>query len=411
MSIGNPAIASALADLTGDRPSVIGNSPSSHSDAAIPETFFKTFRVKSGDTLSHILDRAGADGQTADNAIHALKEVFNPRDLRAGQTIRIAYSPASQSDSADRFTGFEIPLDYDTRVHVAPAPEGGFRAYQIDLALQTKQVRAEGTITDSLFAAGQNADVPTSVMAELVHAFSWDVDFQRDIRKNDHFEVMYERQVDESGRPVHNGRIVYAELTLSGERKPIYLHQLADGRWDYFDAKGQSAKKALMRTPIDGARLSSSFGKRKHPILGYSKMHTGTDFAAPRGTPIYAAGDGVVDFAGRKGGYGNYVRIRHNSEYSTAYGHMKAFNRGITPGKRVHQGQVIGFVGTTGMSTGPHLHFEVIRQGHKVNPMTVKMPSGKKLSGQELAKFEMERESIDTQWASLPNQGPQLAQK
>ena len=210
---------------------------------------------------------------------------------------------------------------------------------------------------------------------------------------------------------MHNGQIVFAALTLSGERKPIYLHTLKNGVTDYFDEKGQSAKKALMRTPIDGARLSSSFGKRKHPILGYTKLHTGTDFAAPRGTPIYAAGDGSIDTAGWNGGYGKYVRIRHNSEYSTAYAHMKAIKSGIGKGKRVRQGQIIGYVGTTGRSTGPHLHYEIIRRGKKVNPMWVKMPSGQKLKGNEMARFEATREALKTQWASLGDPVQPVAQR
>ena len=304
-------------------------------------------------------------------------------------------------DGHDRFIGFDIPLDYATRVNVSAAPEGGFRAVEIERELQTQQVRAEGTISWSLFAAGADAGVPSKVMAELVRAFSWDVDFQRDIRKNDRFEVMYERKLDETGQPVFDGRILFAALTLSNQRKPIYLHQLASGAWDYFDDKGQSAKKALMRTPIDGARLSSSFGNRKHPILGYTKKHSGTDFAAPPGTPIYAAGDGMVESAGWNGGYGKYVRIRHNSEYATAYAHMRAIKRGVGKGKRVKQGQVIGFVGTTGRSTGPHLHYEIIRRNVKVNPMRVKMPSGKKLKGDELAKFATARDTLNTQWSTL----------
>ncbi|MCR4377666.1 MAG: peptidoglycan DD-metalloendopeptidase family protein [Rhodospirillales bacterium] len=409
ISIGNPAIASALAWLDAGRPSVTGSATPQTAPKST-DTYLKAFRVKAGDTLSHILDRAGADSQTADEAIRALKRIFSPRDLKAGQTINVAYTPTLSSDGTDRFTGFQIPLDYATRVHVAPAPEGGFRAYEIELPLQTRQVRAEGTITNSLFSAGSDAGVPPSVMAELVRAFSWDVDFQRDIQKNDRFEVMFDQKVDEAGRPVHDGRIVYASLTLSGDRKPIYLHQLADGRWDYFDDKGQGAKKALMRTPIDGARLSSHFGNRKHPILGYTKKHTGTDFAAPTGTPIYAAGDGVVESAGWNGGYGKYVSIRHNSEYSTGYAHMSGINRGIAKGKRVRQGDIIGFVGTTGQSTGPHLHYEVVRLGAKMNPMRVKMPSGEKLSGKELVRFEGSRNNLNAKWASLAGKGKRLAQ-
>ena len=411
LSIGNAATATALASLNADRPLVIGNDSAFQDTPGVPDSVLKTFTIKSGDTLGRILNRAGADAKTADTAIRALKGVFDPRRLKAGQSIDVAYAPALTPKGADRFTGFQIPLDYATSVHVALAPEGGFRAYEIEQDLKTQQVRATGTINWSLFAAGSEAGVPNKVMAELVRAFSWDVDFQRDIRKNDNFEVMFERKVNDLGEAVYNGRILFAALTLSGDRKPIYLHKMADGRWDYFDDKGQSAKKALMRTPIDGARLSSSFGNRKHPILGYTKKHSGTDFAAPRGTPIYAAGDGTIEVAGWNGGYGRYVRIRHNSEYATAYAHMKGIKRGIGKGKRVRQGQVIGFVGTTGRSTGPHLHYEIIRRGTKVNPMRVKMPSGQKLKGHELANFELARDDLNALWASLANAPQQVAQR
>lgn len=412
ISIGNPHTASALASIDANRPYVTGGalSKGAPSDTEGLQTTRTPFTVKSGDTLARILKRAGVDGATTHKAVSSLKGVFDPRDLRAGQTLDVLFTVDSATHE-QQFAGLQIPLDYATRVHVAPAPEGDFRAEEVKKNLETRHVRAEGTIDWSLFAAGTEAGVPAGVMAELVRAFSWDVDFQRDIRKSDFFEVMFERKVDEMGRPVHNGRIVFAALTLSGERKPIYLHKMSDGGWDYFDDKGQSAKKALMRTPIDGARLSSHFGNRKHPILGYTKKHSGTDFAAPPGTPIYAAGDGTIDHAGWKGGYGKYVRIRHNSEYSTAYAHMRAIKRGIGVGKRVRQGQVIGFVGTTGRSTGPHLHYEIHRRGVKVNPMRVKMPSGKKLSGAELADFEATRDRLNILWASLKTQGPQVAQK
>jgi len=404
MSIGNPSTATALASLNAGRPTATGSAPAGEAPLAAL-SYQKPYAVKSGDTLGRILNRAGVDAQTADAAIRALKGIFDPRNLKVGQTVNVAFA------APKRFDGFEIPLDYARRVQVAPAPEGGFKAHEIERELQTQAARAEGVIDVSLFAAGAEAGVPHRVMAELVRAFSWDVDFQRDIRKNDRFEVMYERKLDTDGQVVHSGRIVYATLTLSGQRKPIYLHQLASGAWDYFDDKGQSAKKALMRTPIDGARLSSSFGKRKHPILGYNKMHKGTDFAAPRGTPIYAAGDGTVEASGRNGAYGNYVRIRHNSEYATAYAHMKSIKRGTSKGARVRQGQVIGYVGTTGRSTGPHLHYEILRNKRQVNPMRVKMPSGKKLKGQELASFATARDLLDAQWASLDVAAPQLAQR
>jgi len=414
MSIGNYSTAKALASLGMGRPMVTGTvfTPGVSNTQPPSFTYKSAYTIKSGDTLGRVLMRAGVSPRTADSALRALDGLYNPRDLRIGQTVNVLFASMEASpDIADRFDGLEIPLDYARRIHVAPAPEGGFKAFKIERDLRTQTVQAEGIISGSLFAAGAQAGVANSVMAQLVRAFSWDVDFQRDIRKNDEFEVMYERKIDENGRVVHNGRIVFAALTLSGQRKPIYLHHLKNGRWDYFDEKGQSAKKALMRTPIDGARLSSGYGRRKHPVLGYTKMHKGTDFAAPRGTPIYAAGDGIIEKSGRNGSFGNYIRIRHNSEYSTAYAHMQSIKRGRTKGSRVRQGQVIGYVGTTGRSTGPHLHYEILRNGHQTNPMRVKMPSGINLKGQELARFKISRDSIQVLQASLKTNGPQMAQR
>lgn len=407
ISIGNPATATALASLGLGRPLVTGYVATEGLDATaeLPATYKSPYKIKSGDTLGRILKRAGVSARTANAAMSALKGVYRPRDLRVGQTINVLFSsmkPLGSTDHvADRFTGFAIPLDYARSIHVSQAPEGGFKAFEIERDLESQTVQADGVIELSLFAAGSKAGVATSVMAELVRAFSWDVDFQRDIRKKDHFQVMYERKIDDSGKVVHNGRIVFASLTLSGDLKPIYLHQLKNGTWDYFDDKGQSAKKALMRTPIDGARLSSHYGKRRHPVLGYTKMHKGTDFAAPRGTPIYAAGDGIIVKSGRNGSFGNYIKIRHNSEYATAYAHMKSIKRGRSKGSRVRQGQVIGYVGTTGRSTGPHLHYEIMRNGRQTNPMRVKMPSGVKLKGQELASFITTRDRVHLMQASV----------
>ena len=217
---------------------------------------------------------------------------------------------------------------------------------------------------------------------------------------------MYNQVSDDSGKVVKSDVIKYATLTLSGNPVRIYRFKNKDGHNNYYNEKGHSAEKALMRTPIDGARLSSGFGRRKHPILGYTKMHKGVDFAAPRGTPIYAAGNGTVTYAARKGGYGNFISIRHNGTYTTAYAHMKGFRRGVRKGSRVNQGQVIGYVGTTGRSTGPHLHYEIRKNNRQVNPLRIKMPSGNKLKGKQLVTFLTAKDQIDDAYAALP-MGPQ----
>ncbi|MGY9016440.1 MAG: peptidoglycan DD-metalloendopeptidase family protein, partial [Rhodospirillales bacterium] len=245
------------------------------------------------------------------------------------------------------------------------------------------------------------AGLSASVLVDLIRVYSWDVDFQRGIHPGDGFEVMFEQLYEADSGTKVNGDIVYAALTLQGVRHPIYRHKAVKNGAEYFDEQGKSAKKALMRTPINGARLSSGFGRRKHPILGYTRMHRGLDFAAPRGTPIYAAGNGILEVAGRKGAYGNYIRIRHNGTYKTAYGHMKSLARGMRKGKRVRQGQVIGYVGTTGRSTGPHLHYEILQGGRQVNPRRLKMPSGRQLKSSELLRFKLIRKSIDRKFAGL----------
>jgi len=358
----------------------------------------KELTVSPGDTLMAMLVKAGIDRQEAHTAITALSDVYKPRDLKPGIVVTV-----SQTESEQGRILSTIDLDIDPRrnITVRRTEAGDFEAKSVEQALTKRTTRAGGVIHSSLYHAGQRAQLSPAVLADLIRVFSFDVDFQRDIRKNDGFEVMYDRLYDDHGRHVHSGNIQFAALTLSGKRHAIYLFTLADGSSDYFDEKGQSARKALMRTPIDGARLSSGFGKRRHPILGYNKMHRGVDFAASRGTPIYAAGNGIVVKSGRNGAYGRYVKIRHNSRYSTAYAHMKAIARKAGVGQRVTQGQVIGYVGTSGRSTGPHLHYEILAGGRRTNPMKVKMPSGKKLKGDALEDFQVARSVIDGQYATL----------
>jgi murein DD-endopeptidase MepM/ murein hydrolase activator NlpD len=279
------------------------------------------------------------------------------------------------------------------------AADLGFSAQETQEKLVREVVRFGGPITLSLYQAAVDAGVSDQALAEMIRVLSYDVDFQRDIQKDDAFEILYERFSTADGRPVRDGRILFTALTNAGKRLTAYAFETEDGTVDYFDENGEGVRKPLMRTPIDGARLSSSFGMRRHPILGYSKMHTGVDFAAPTGTPIYAAGDGVVRFAGRKGGYGKYVQIRHTGEFSTAYAHMSRIL--VRNGQRVRQGDVIGRVGSTGRSTGPHLHYEIIRNGQKVNPMGVRFQPAVKLAGAELERFQSHRTDVDRLYATL----------
>ena len=402
ISLGNPTTAATLTTRRRETPSngVQG------AVTALPD-FKVPLRVGRGDTLAGMLTGAGVSAADAEGAISALSKHFNPRRIKRGQTVAVVFTPpAMDSPEANRpepgkFRGLVVEPGYDTAIRVEKTAEGSFSVTKIQKTLTQAPARAEGVIRTSLYVAGRQAGIPRRVLAELIRAYSWDVDFQRDIRAGDRFEVMYERFFDGQGRLVYSGPILFAALTLSGKRHPIYLHATKDGDGDYFDDKGQSARKALMRTPIDGARLSSGFGRRRHPILGYTKLHRGVDFAAPRGTPIYAAGNGVVVRSGRNGAYGKYVRIRHNSRYSTAYAHMRAINRSARRGKRVKQGQIIGYVGSTGRSTGPHLHYEILAGGVRTNPMKIKMPSGRKLKGEALEDFQVARAIIDRKFTAL----------
>ena len=260
--------------------------------------------------------------------------------------------------------------------------------------LEKKIILKEGIIKSSLYRSATKENIDPNIIIEFARLYGFQVDFQRDIRKNDSFQIIYEIFVDENGKIFENGNIIYANLMLRGQLNQLYYFPKKnfDG---HYDENGKSVKKALMKTPINGARLSSSFGMRKHPILGYNKMHRGTDFAAPEGTPIMASGDGVIIKAGWCGGGGNCVKIKHNKTYQTVYAHMKNFSNISIPGNRVKQGQVIGYVGSTGLSTGPHLHYEVIENGKKINSQLLKLPPGKSLDGTSRKQFEIVRIKTD----------------
>ena len=260
--------------------------------------------------------------------------------------------------------------------------------------LKKNTLYKENSIMQSLYKSATDQKVPANIIIEFARIYGFQVDFQRDIRKRDSFQIMYEVFKDDNGRTIETGEILFANLKLSGVDNSLYFFD-KEGSEGHYDKNGRSVKKALMKTPINGARLSSSFGMRKHPIDGYNKMHKGTDFAAPMGTPIMASGDGVVKKAGWCGGGGNCIVIKHNSTYQTVYAHMSKFAKGIRSGVRVKQAQIIGYVGSTGKSTGPHLHYEVIVNGKKINSQKLKLPSGKILKGEERKKFETVKIKLD----------------
>ena len=390
-----------LVDLEAELPSQTAPhaSPSGLAAEATPAAIGRTVEVRRGDTLMALLVDAGADRREAHKAIIALKTVYSPRKLKPGQAIHLAFSADGDTidpGAAARLLSLRLQESPEREIQVARRDSAtDYVATAIDRPLTRELAGRRGQIDSSLFVAGQEADVPVPVMIDLIRAFSFDVDFQREIQQGDGFELLYESFHDQTGAQAKTGDILYAALTLRDERLELYRFTPKSGRTDYFDATGQSARKTLMRTPIDGARISSGYGRRRHPILGYNKMHRGTDFAAPRGTPIYAAGDGVIERAGRNRSYGHYIRIRHNSTYKTAYAHLRGYAKGVRRGRRVKQGQVIGYVGSTGRSTGPHLHYEVMINGKQVNPLRIKLPSGEKLKTADLEAFHAARAEIE----------------
>ncbi len=365
------------------------------------------FDVRRGETFNGLLNRANIAGDEVQSAVEALRSVYNPKALKAGQRISVNFT-------ADLgFKGFEFQPDDLTKISVSrDLPRSlDFSAAKKDVPLSIERFAAAGQISSSLSAAAADAKVPASVLSDIIRAYSYTVDFQRDIQPGDRFAVMYERAMTESGVATGKTALLFASLTINGREMPIYRHKLQDGRFEMFDHKGQSIRKGLLRTPIDGARISSGFGSRIHPILGYSKMHKGVDFAAARGTPIFAAGDGVVDFAGNKGAYGRLITLRHRSDLQTAYAHLSKFASGIRVGSRVQQGQVIGYVGTSGRSTGPHLHYEVRLNGKAKDPLRVTLPSSRKLDGKDLNEFKQVRGVIDAELARLLSQQSNTAQE
>jgi murein DD-endopeptidase MepM/ murein hydrolase activator NlpD len=367
-------------------------------DAAI----VKTVSVRRGGTLMRALIGTGADRGEAAEAIASLRAIYDPRRLNPGQEISVTLADPDNAEQGARLIGVTIDAGAERSVAAIRGEDGRFAAIEIEKELRGVYRRITGEITDNLFTSARRADLPVPVIMALIRLYSWDVDFQRDIQRGDTFEVFYERLHDVDGAPVKEGEVAFTSLTLSGKEINLYRFEDHHSEADYYHQDGGSVRKALLRTPVDGARLSSGYGRRKHPVLGYTKMHQGVDFAAPKGTPIMAGGDGVVESSGRNGAYGKYVRIRHNAEYKTAYGHMSRIAKAAGRGKRVRQGDIIGYVGSTGRSTGPHLHYEILLGGRQINPMTLKLPTGAKLAGDDLERFRAEIAALQARLAATP---------
>ena len=365
-----------------------------------PKTVDRVVRSSRGDTFSAMLLRAGVGRENAVRAVVALRNVYDPRRLPIGLELKVIFEAPGIGEP--RFLGYRFDSSTDRMVQVSLQASGSFAARQVEKIVTRVYSRADGQIETSLFGAGVKAGVPPQVMLQMVRLFSFAVDFQRDLHGGEKFHIMYRSQMDESGRIVRHGDIVYVSLTVGGKTQNLYLYERPKGgAAQYLNERGQGNRRVLMKTPIDGARLTSRFGYRKHPLLGFTKKHNGVDFGARPGTPIFAAGSGTIVKLGWFGAFGRYVRIRHGSVYETAYAHMSRFRRGLRVGSRVKQGETIGYVGRSGRTTGPHLHYEVIRNGRHVNPMKIALPSRKNLKGRELKRFLAQRKEVDARFAAL----------
>ena len=388
--------------LTISSPSKTLSSDSATDSIQLSSIYDEVLIVGRGDTLMALLVDADVAPANAEMAIRAMSQIYKPRQIKPGQKIVLSLKPKLRAKTVD-LVAMKISPNVEQDIFVTQKA-GNFEATVVKRPLTKLAVHSTGTIESSLYVAGIKAGLHHETLAEFIQIFSFDVDFQRDIRHGDGFDVIYEEYLERNGAVVKAGNILVAEMTLSGKKNRLYRYKTRDGFTDYYNSKGQSVRKALLRTPIDGARISSGFGKRRHPILGYTRMHKGLDFAARRGTPVYAAGDGFVEYAGRKGSYGKYIRLRHNGSFKTAYAHMHRYARGIRNGRRVHQGQIIGYVGSTGRSTGPHLHYEVHKNGRQVNPRSIKLPAGRNLTGHELRAFKTKVAKLKKQYANLTAQ-------
>jgi murein DD-endopeptidase MepM/ murein hydrolase activator NlpD len=419
---------------------IAANTPAPDENATPSGIENRTVTLDSGDTLAGTLTDAGISQADAAAAMTALRTAYDPRGLKAGQSLDLTYSSA---DSKIDATGnakttivmvnhkpVVVPIDSNAYSGTAPAApstaapatrllsvhfspsigqdvtvtralNGGFTAQSAQKTLEAHVHRAGATIDSSLYLAAMQAGIPADIVVQMIHMFSYKVDFQRDLHPGDSFEVFYNYYYTPQGQPAKEGDISYAKMTLGGKDIVLYRYQDSpDDPPDYFDAKGQSAKGMLMKTPVDGARITSGFGMRFHPILGYTRMHKGIDFGVPIGTPVMAAGAGTVEFMGVENGYGNFVLLNHGNGYETAYGHLSRFAPGMHRGSRVRQGQVFAYSGMSGMATGPHLHYEIRINHQQVNPTTVKIAQGRILTGRDRQKFLDQRLKTDALIAS-----------
>ena len=353
------------------------NKTSNHHEKQLKKILLK---VEKGQTFSQILNSFNIANNRKFEIINAINSIFNLRGVKINQKIFffINYNEIVKQIKIELYFKKNLVVDLRSKINIEI----------IELKTYTDIESKEFNIKNSLYSDGIDNKIPNVILIKLIQLFSFDLDFQRDIRENTQVSISYQKISIDNKINYELGDIEYAKISIKNNNLEYFKFLTDDGFIDYFNREGKNVKKSILKTPLDGAKLSSNFGMRKHPISGFNKMHKGIDFAAPKGTPIYAGGNGVVEVAGVNGGYGKYIRIRHNNEYKTAYAHLNSFKKGIRKGVRVNQGEIIGYVGSTGKSTGPHLHYEIIYQNKQINPLTLKLPSGKILKGDELNKFK-----------------------
>ena len=349
-------------------------------------------KVRNGDSIQRILYDQKISSTEVNNVLNALRREYNVGTLRNDQKVYLIVKREKNGNFVSRLT---VNIDNITSVHVFLNKDNVYETRRVTKILTKKNHLVETTIDRGIYRTAKQSGIENSIVAQFARLYGFEIDFQRDLKKNDKIKIFYERYLDDDGVPQRTGNIIYSEITNVERNIVLYRYEYPNGSIAYFTPEGKSIEKSLMRTPINGAKLSSRYGFRIHPIIGYNQMHQGTDFAAPTGTPIMASGSGTIEYSGWKGGYGKFISIRHSPVYQTNYAHLQDYAKGIRRGAKVQQGQVIGYLGSTGSSTGPHLHYEVTVNGRKENSQTLKLPSAAPLEGNNKNFFEIQKRNID----------------
>jgi murein DD-endopeptidase MepM/ murein hydrolase activator NlpD len=349
-------------------------------------------KIRNGDSIQRILYDQRISPAEVNNVLNALRREYNVGTLRNDQKVYLIVKREKNGNFVSRLT---VNIDNITSVHVFLNKDNVYETKRVTKILTKKNHLVETTIDRGIYRTAKQSGIENSIVAQFARLYGFEVDFQRDLKKNDKIKIFYERYLDDDGVSQRTGNIIYSEITNVERNIVLYRYEYPNGSIAYFTPEGKSIEKSLMRTPINGAKLSSRYGFRIHPILGYNQMHQGTDFAAPIGTPVMASGAGTVEYSGWKGGYGKFISIRHSPVYQTNYAHLQDYAKGMRRGTKVQQGQVIGYLGSTGSSTGPHLHYEVVVNGRKENSQTLKLPSAAPLEGNNKNFFEIQKRNID----------------